>query len=75
MPTSTDTEIIFMVRDDPLDGGFNASALGYAIHTQGDTFDELRSNVREAFDVFFDEDMPRPKIIRLHYVRDEVMAT
>ena len=74
MPTSTDTEIIFMVQEDEIDGGYTASPLGYGIHTQGDTFDELRSNVREAFDVFFDEDMPRPKIIRLHYVRDEVMA-
>ena len=72
--TEVPTEIIFMVQEDPFDGGFTASALGYGIHTQGDDLDDLRANVREAFEVFFDEDAPRPKVIRLHFVRDEVLA-
>ena len=72
--TSVSTEIIFMVQEDPFDGGYTASALGFGIHTQGDDLDDLRANVREAFDVYFDESMPRPQIIRLHFVRDEILA-
>jgi predicted RNase H-like HicB family nuclease len=68
------TEIIFEVREDDVDGGYNASALGFGIHTQGDTLEELRANVREAVDCYFDETMEAPKVIRLHFVRDEVLA-
>ena len=68
------TEIIFEVREDGVDGGFSASVLGYAIHTEGDSVEELCRNVREAVDFYFDETMPRPKLIRLHFVHDEVLA-
>ena len=68
------TEIIFEVSEDELDGGYSASALGFGIHTQGDTMDELRRNVREAVDCYFDDDTARPRLIRLHYVRDEVLV-
>ena len=67
-------EIIFEVSEDELDGGYSASALGFGIHTQGHTMDELRRNVREAVDCYFDESMERPRLIRLHYVRDEVLV-
>jgi len=68
------TEIIFEVSEDELDGGYSASALGFGIHTQGDTLDELRRNVREAVDCYFDDAMERPRLIRLHYVHDEVLV-
>lgn len=68
------TEIIFEVTEDEVDGGYSATALGYGIHTQGDSVDEIRSNVKEAVDCYFDESMPRPRLIRLHFVRDEVFA-
>ena len=68
------TEIIFEVSEDELDGGYSANALGFGIRTQGDTMDELRRNVREAVDCYFDESMERPRLIRLHYVRDEVLV-
>ncbi len=67
------SEIIFEVREDEMDGGYTASALGYGIHTQGDTLDELRVMVKDAVKCYFDESMPVPKIIRLHFVRDEVL--
>ena len=67
------TEIIFEVTDDP-EGGLSASALGYGIHTQADTIDELRAAVRDAVATYFDDPAQSPRIIRLHYVRDEVMA-
>ena len=68
------TEIIFEVTEDDVDGGYSASALGYGIHTQGDSLDEIRSNVKEAVDCYFDGSMARPKLIRLHFVRDEVLV-
>ena len=68
------TEIIFDVREDEVDGGYTASALGVGIHTQGESLDELRANVKEAVDCYFDETMESPKVIRLHFVRDEVLA-
>ena len=67
-------EIIFEVRQDEVDGGYVASALGYGIHTQGDTLDELRRNVREAVTCHFDEADGLPGLVRLHFVRDEVLT-
>jgi hypothetical protein len=67
------TEIIFEVIDDP-EGGLSASALGYGIHTQAEGFEELRVAVRDAVATYFDDPAQSPRIIRLHYVRDEVMA-
>jgi predicted RNase H-like HicB family nuclease len=66
-------ELIFQIDDDP-DGGYNARALGYAIFTQGDTWDEVVTNVREATELYFGNSEHMPKVLRLHYVRDEVMA-
>ena len=68
------TEIIFEITEDEVDGGYSATALGYGIHTQGDSVDDIRRNVREAVDCYFDDGMLRPKLIRLHFVRDEVLT-
>ena len=67
------TEIVFQVGEDELDGGYSASTLGFGIHTQADTLDELRRNLREAVECYFDDGMDRPRLIRLCYVRDEVL--
>ncbi len=67
-------EIIFEVGEDEVDGGYCASALGYGIHTEGETIDEVRRNVREAVECYFDEGTVRPGLIRLHFVRDEVLT-
>ena len=66
MITSGMSEIIFEVREDEVEGGFTASALGVGINTEGETLEELRTNVREAVDCYFDETMEAPRIIRLH---------
>ncbi|MCZ0936621.1 MAG: 2-oxoisovalerate dehydrogenase [Gemmatimonadetes bacterium] len=68
------TEIIFEVTEDEVDGGYSASALGFGIHTQGDSVQEIRRNVKEAVDCYFDETMAKPGIIRLHFVRDEILV-
>jgi hypothetical protein len=65
-------EIIFMVED-AIEGGFNARALGVLIFTQADTVEELRLNVREAVECYYGDEVT-PKIIRLHFVREEVLA-
>jgi predicted RNase H-like HicB family nuclease len=68
------SEIIFEVREDEADGGYTASALGYGIHTLGETLEELRAMVRDAVNCYFDESMEAPRIICLHIVREEVLA-
>ena len=67
-----EAEIIFTVEEAP-EGGFTASALGHAIHTEGDTLVELREMVRDAVRCHFEE-AERPAVIRLHLVRDEVIS-
>ena len=70
------SEIIFEVREDEADGDYVATALGHSIATQGDTLDELRDMVRDAVQCHFGDGVPGPipKVIRLHFVRDEVLA-
>jgi predicted RNase H-like HicB family nuclease len=68
------TEILFEVCEDEVDGGFTASSPGYGIHTQGETLDELRQMVRDAVRCYFDDPATMPKLIRLHFVREEVLA-
>ncbi|MDZ4788043.1 MAG: hypothetical protein SH807_03805 [Blastochloris sp.] len=65
---------LFEVREDEVDGGYNAMALGYGIHTEGESIKELRTMVKEAVDCYFDGTMEAPHIIRLHFVRDEILA-
>ena len=67
------TEIIFEITEDDVDGGYSASAPDYGIHTQGDSFDEIRRNVNEAVDCYFEDPVARPELIRLHFVCDEVI--
>jgi predicted RNase H-like HicB family nuclease len=70
------SEIIFEVLEDETDGGYVAQALGYSIATQGDTLDELRDMVRNAVQCHFRDRVqgPMPKVIRLHFVREEVLV-
>jgi hypothetical protein len=66
------SEIIFLVEDAP-DGGLSARAVGESIFTQAATRDELHERVRDAVRCHFDAGS-QPKMIRLHFVRDEVIA-
>jgi hypothetical protein len=67
-------EIIFEVREDEVDGGYNARALGHSICTQGDSLEELRAMVKDAVVCHFGDAAERPHLIRLHFVRDEVLS-
>ena len=68
------TEIVFLVEDDP-DGGFTARALEESIFTQADNMDTLREMVRDAVRCHFPDEQLRPKLIHLHVVHDEVIAS
>ena len=65
-------EIIFAVEEAP-EGGFVARALGHSVFTEADDLEALRAAVRDAVRCHFD-DADRPKVIRLHFVREEVFA-
>lgn len=65
------SEIIFLVEEAP-EGGYTARAMSQSIFTEAQTMEELRQNVREAVACHFDE-TERPKLIRLHFVREEVI--
>ncbi len=72
--THTQTlEIIFLVEEDP-EGGYVARAIGESIFTQGETLEEIREMVKDAVHCHFEEN-ERPQLIRLHIVRDEVIAS
>jgi len=68
----SDKELIFLVQDSP-GGGYEARAVGESIFTEGETIEEIKTNVRDAVCCHFEEE-DRPRIVRLHYVRDEVIA-
>jgi len=65
-------ELIFLVEEAP-EGGYTARALGASIFTEADTLRELHEQVRDAVRCHF-EDGKAPKVIRLHFVRDEVIS-
>ena len=66
------SELIFIVEEAP-EGGFIVRALGTSIFTEADTLAELHNKVRDAVRCHFDEGTV-PKVVRLHHVREEVIA-
>jgi len=65
-------EIFFLVEE-AIEGGYAAKALGESIFTEADSLEELHANVRDAVRCHFDEGKA-PKMIRLHFVHDEILA-
>jgi len=65
------SEIIFAVQES-LEGGFEARALSHSIYTEAETLEELKKKVQDAVRCHFDE-KDRPRLIRLHLVKDEVI--
>jgi len=66
------SEIIFIVENSD-EGGYTAKSLGYSIYTEGETLDELKENIKDAIKCHFEE-KEIPHIVRLHIVKDEVIA-
>lgn len=77
-PPQPKSEITFLITEDEIDGGFNARAHwpdgNRDIFTQGDNRDDLLQNIRDAIDCSFDDHEQKPESIRLHFIRDEVIA-
>jgi predicted RNase H-like HicB family nuclease len=65
-------ELIFLVEES-VDGGYEAKAIGESIFTQGEDLEDLKVQIKEAINCHFDENN-MPKIVRLHFVKDEVFA-
>jgi len=60
-------EIIFLVEEAP-EGGYQARALGHAIFTESDTFEELKKMAQDAVQCHFEPaEMPRQYINSLRY--------
>jgi hypothetical protein len=66
------SEIIFLVEEAP-EGGHTARALGASIFTEADDVAGLHEQVRDAVRCHFEAGRA-PKVIRLHFVREEVIA-
>ena len=65
-------EVIFLVEED-VEGGYTAKALGESIFTQGEDLESLWANIRDAVDCHYEASL-KPKMIRLHFVSEEVLA-
>ena len=63
-------EIVFNVHQEE-DGGYWTRAEGYAIYTQGDTWDELCTNARQVVEAFFAGSSDKPAKIKLHLVHNQ----
>jgi len=68
-----DGELIFVVEVAP-EGGFTARALGQSIFTEADDIATLHKNIRDSVHCHFEDPALRPKIIRLHFIREELIA-
>ena len=66
-----DQEVIFLVEESP-EGGFEARALGHSIFTEAETLEDLKRMVQDAVSCHF-EGPERPRLIRLHLVKEEVL--
>jgi len=64
-------EVIFLVEESD-EGGYIAKGMGVSIFTQAETLEALRSAVKDAVACHYEE--VRPRLIRLHLVREEVFA-
>ncbi|MFI5384855.1 MAG: 2-oxoisovalerate dehydrogenase [Fimbriimonadales bacterium] len=65
-------QIVFEVTES-IEGGFEASALGHRIHTQGEDWDDLKAMIQDAVRCHFEE-ADRPALIRLLFTREEVLS-
>jgi hypothetical protein len=64
-------EVIFLVEESP-DGGYTAKGLGISIYTEAESMEELRVAVKDAVSCHFGD--AKRRIIRLHIVREEIIA-
>lgn len=66
-------EIIFLVEEAP-EGRFVARALGESIFTEADDLGSLEANVCDAIRCHFASEDEMPRVIRLHFTREQLIA-
>lgn len=67
-------EIVFIVEEEQDEGGYSAVCHRFGIFTQGEDIDDLRAMVKDAVACRFEDEQISGRPIRLHFVRDEVIA-
>lgn len=71
-PKKAPDDLVFLVKEAP-EGGYTAEALGQSIFTEADDIKTLHGNIRDAVKCHFDEGR-HPKVVQLHFVKDEQLA-
>lgn len=66
-------EVVFIVQEAE-EGGYTAACHRYGIFTQGEDWDDLKAMVTDAVECRFEDESVKPRQIRLHFVRDEIIA-
>jgi hypothetical protein len=66
-------EVIFLVEE-AAEGGYITKGIGVSIYTEAETIEELRNQVKDTVQCHYENDENRPKLIRLHLVKEEVFA-
>lgn len=67
-------DLYFEAREDKVDGGYSASAVGFGIHTQAETLEDLRKNILDAVDCYFDCPDDVPTLINLRVISEEILV-
>ena len=62
----------FFLVEESIEEGYMAKGLGISIFTQAESLEELKEMVKDAVECHFDDD--KKSIIRLHIVREEIIA-
>jgi predicted RNase H-like HicB family nuclease len=67
--------VIFETRKDEIDGAFVTTCPGHSIVTQAGSVEKLREMIKDAVHCHFRDGAAgeMPHLIRLHFVRDEVL--
>ena len=65
-------EIMFLVEVAP-EGGYTARALGHSIFSEADNAEMLYQQLRDAVRCHFEDGMG-PQLIRLQFIREEVIS-
>lgn len=67
------SELVFLVEEAP-EGGYTARALGESIFSEADDWDTLKRYIIDAVTCHFADRSGAPRVLRLHWVKDEVLA-
>ena len=67
------SELIILVEEAP-EGGYTARALGESIFTEVDDRETLKRNILDAVSCHYGDRADTPRLVRLHWVKDEVLT-